>query len=83
MHCKNSIKYFTASHKCHDAFKSIPLITLTFVKVEVLVLLNCSKSNIFLFLSHHAYGALLPVRPSSRTYLSLGVMLEPYALDVV
>ena len=26
---------------------------------------------------------LLPVRPPSQTYLTLGVMLEPYALDVV
>ena len=26
---------------------------------------------------------LLPVCPPSRTYLSLGVMLQPYVLDVV
>ena len=29
------------------------------------------------------YRALLPVRPPSRTYLSLGVMLEPYARHVM
>ena len=29
------------------------------------------------------YIYLLPVRPPSLTYLTLGVMLEPYARDVV
>ena len=28
-------------------------------------------------------GSLLPVRPPSRTYLGLGVMLEPYVMHVV
>ena len=42
-----------------------------------------------LFLLEKRFGCiqswvtLLPVRPPSRTYLGLGVMLEPYALDVV
>ena len=31
----------------------------------------------------NVFQLLLPVRPPSRTYLGLGVMLEPYALDVV
>ena len=36
--------------------------------------------------AHHTYLLymfLLPVRPPSLTYWGLGVMLEPYALDVV
>ena len=54
---KNSLKYFAAPHKCHDTFKSTILIMLTFVKVGILVLIHCSKSNIFSFLRHRAYVA--------------------------
>ena len=35
------------------------------------------------FISNILYCFLLPVRRPSRTYLTLGIMLEPYALDVV
>ena len=48
------------------------------LKIRLLVFINIIIINI-----SECYNILLPVRPSSLTYWGLGVMLVPYALDVM